>query len=264
MWKKRDKLEKQAPKPNTLKRLFHRGPSQTSNTGLASSGSSLTSASIISNVGGMTSPCTSTNPEPATLNALDSAYSDTIIPIPGKSNPTQASGTIEASLSIPIPITNNAINSIPRILPPPISLQNPIQTPPSLNAEPANSATSSQVVIVPVGNDHPKLWSKAFEMLGDEDQKCILKIQPKGVQPFDYTIKDLLDRTVKIQKKCTESSFKFTFLGKEIFGRDMAGKIFFWLNKFKDVGDIAVNFDPIHAALPWAGFRFLLEVRQNC
>ncbi|CAG9956002.1 unnamed protein product [Clonostachys rosea f. rosea IK726] len=28
--------------------------------------------------------------------------------------------------------------------------------------------------------------------------------------------------------------------------------------KFKEVGDIAVNFDPVHAALPWAAFRFLL------
>jgi ankyrin repeat domain-containing protein 50 len=34
-----------------------------------------------------------------------------------------------------------------------------------------------------------------------------------------------------------------------------------WLNKFKDIGDIAVSFDPIHASLPWAGVRLLLQVR---
>lgn len=41
------------------------------------------------------------------------------------------------------------------------------------------------------------------------------------------------------------------------------GKIVFWLSKFKDVGDIAVNFDPVHASLPWAGIRFLLQVREK-
>jgi hypothetical protein len=29
---------------------------------------------------------------------------------------------------------------------------------------------------------------------------------------------------------------------------------------FKQVGDVAVQYDPAHAALPWAGIRFLLQV----
>ncbi len=36
-----------------------------------------------------------------------------------------------------------------------------------------------------------------------------------------------------------------------------------WLDKFKQVGDVAVNFDPQHAALPWAGIRLLLEVSRE-
>jgi hypothetical protein len=32
------------------------------------------------------------------------------------------------------------------------------------------------------------------------------------------------------------------------------------LRRFKEVGDIAVSFDPTHAALPWAAVRFVLEV----
>lgn len=35
------------------------------------------------------------------------------------------------------------------------------------------------------------------------------------------------------------------------------------LNKFLSVGDIAVNFDPIHAALPWAAVRFVLLVSSS-
>ena len=32
------------------------------------------------------------------------------------------------------------------------------------------------------------------------------------------------------------------------------------MNKFKEVGDIAVQYDPGHAALPWAAIRFFLQV----
>lgn len=40
----------------------------------------------------------------------------------------------------------------------------------------------------------------------------------------------------------------------------MADKLFAWVSKFKAIGDIVVQYDPGHAALPWAGFRFLLQV----
>lgn len=52
-------------------------------------------------------------------------------------------------------------------------------------------------------------------------------------------------------------------MGEEIILRDVAGKALFWLSKFKEVGDIAVNFDPVHASLPWAAVRFLLQVRPG-
>lgn len=43
--------------------------------------------------------------------------------------------------------------------------------------------------------------------------------------------------------------------------RDHAERIVNWLHKFKEVGDIAVQYDPVHAALPWAGVRFLRQVK---
>jgi len=44
---------------------------------------------------------------------------------------------------------------------------------------------------------------------------------------------------------------------------DEADKVMLWLDRFKQVGDIAVNADPIHAGLPWAGIRLLLEVCRD-
>jgi hypothetical protein len=106
------------------------------------------------------------------------------------------------------------------------------------------------------------LWKDAFQKLSSGDQEALggLKISHSAQKPFSETIQELLDLTTKVQDKCQCKSYKFPFKGKEIIMRDVAGKIIFWLNKFKEVGDVAVNFDPVHASLPWAGVRFLLQV----
>ncbi|KAF5538424.1 het-E-1 heterokaryon incompatibility protein [Fusarium napiforme] len=36
-------------------------------------------------------------------------------------------------------------------------------------------------------------------------------------------------------------------------------KIIHWLDKVKGIGDVISSFDPVHAALPWAAFRFALQ-----
>jgi hypothetical protein len=53
----------------------------------------------------------------------------------------------------------------------------------------------------------------------------------------------------------------FTFAGRTVTLKEEADKVVHWLNRFKSVGDVAVNADPVHAGLPWAGIRLLLEVR---
>ncbi|KAI5857243.1 hypothetical protein BZA05DRAFT_332021, partial [Tricharina praecox] len=48
--------------------------------------------------------------------------------------------------------------------------------------------------------------------------------------------------------------------GEEIVMRDIGIKVLLWVDRFKEIGDIIVQYDPGHAALPWAGFRFLLKL----
>jgi ankyrin repeat domain-containing protein 50 len=74
---------------------------------------------------------------------------------------------------------------------------------------------------------------------------------------------ELCRLAVEQKEKCNEKRWKFNFNGQQVILYDVAQKIFYWLQKFKEVGDIAVNFDPVHAALPWATFRFLLQVISN-
>lgn len=48
--------------------------------------------------------------------------------------------------------------------------------------------------------------------------------------------------------------------GSEVKVRDILEKIVFWFRRFEKVGDMVASFDPMHAALPWAGVKFLIEV----
>ena len=61
---------------------------------------------------------------------------------------------------------------------------------------------------------------------------------------------------------CIEKRWKLELNGKEIILTEITDKIIGWIDRFKIVGDIACQFDPVHAALPWAAFRFLLQVRS--
>ena len=48
---------------------------------------------------------------------------------------------------------------------------------------------------------------------------------------------------------------------KPLVLREMLEKIVTCINKFKEVGDNVVQYDPAHAALSWAAVRFVLQVR---
>jgi len=51
--------------------------------------------------------------------------------------------------------------------------------------------------------------------------------------------------------------------GGDVIVRDVVEKIIGWINRFKAVGDQMVQYDPGHAALPWAAVRFLLQAAVN-
>jgi ankyrin repeat domain-containing protein 50 len=52
----------------------------------------------------------------------------------------------------------------------------------------------------------------------------------------------------------------FTICGHTLVLQEKADNIVKWLDRFKQVGDVTSNADPVHVGLPWAGIRFLLEV----
>jgi ankyrin repeat domain-containing protein 50 len=127
------------------------------------------------------------------------------------------------------------------------------------------TAGSSQAIQPSLSLPTPKaqdLWSNALHTLPQDKRQIICSIcsAQTAQRPFSESVKELVSLTRTKQQECEENSYKFHFQGKKIILRDVAEKIVSWLDKFKQVGDAAANFDPVHASLPWAGVRFLLQV----
>lgn len=69
----------------------------------------------------------------------------------------------------------------------------------------------------------------------------------------------LVQETEKSRQICRERRLKFSYRGKEVIVQDVADKLPHWIDRFKNIGNIFVQYNPVHAALPWAGIRFLLQ-----
>ena len=89
------------------------------------------------------------------------------------------------------------------------------------------------------------------------DQK---NIDFDGSEKLDI-LSDLLQATDKSRQECIKKRWRYTRKIEEtVIFVDLFRKIVKGIDLFKQVGDMAVQYDPVHAALPWAGVRFLLQV----
>lgn len=104
------------------------------------------------------------------------------------------------------------------------------------------------------------LWKKAFNTLNEET---------KGILGQTTTHRrDILALVLEVaeERRATSLRKRWKFKrsnGEIIIVRDVLEKIVSWVDKFKTVGDVAAQFDPISVSLPWAAFRFLLTVTVN-
>lgn len=101
------------------------------------------------------------------------------------------------------------------------------------------------------------LWDKAMEALNDEE-KAQLDFQRPDKR---LVLGELLEVIEQKKQLCLQRRWRLRKRnGELVFLRDVLGKIVMWVKKFKEVGDAAVQYDPSHAALPWAGVRLVLQV----
>jgi hypothetical protein len=103
----------------------------------------------------------------------------------------------------------------------------------------------------------PNLWDEALQTLPEEDRSLYSQILAKGTGHRDV-LEDVLNSTLSKKEECKKKRWKVVIKGKTIILRDLLEKMAGWVNKFIAVGDSVVQYDPGHAALPWAAIRFIL------
>ncbi|KAJ5152822.1 uncharacterized protein N7482_009300 [Penicillium canariense] len=114
-----------------------------------------------------------------------------------------------------------------------------------------------------MGSQALSLWSDAAAKLSEADQKLLAFDDASNHDSRSLDVIDKLGQTTnEAYETCIRKRWQIKLPGKQdkIIVRDLLGKITHWIEVFKTVGDQAISFDPGHAALPWAGARFLLQV----
>ncbi|KAL9043407.1 MAG: hypothetical protein Q9214_003406, partial [Letrouitia sp. 1 TL-2023] len=100
-------------------------------------------------------------------------------------------------------------------------------------------------------------WKLALSKLSEEDKLTIDFEYPEKIK----VLSDLHQLTYDAKLECDKKRWRFTRKsGETVIVRDLLGKVIKWVDLFRQVGDVAIQYDPVHAALPWAGVRFLLQV----
>lgn len=73
----------------------------------------------------------------------------------------------------------------------------------------------------------------------------------------------ILTATEDVKDACYQKMWKFQWRGEEVILRDVAEKTIVWVNKFKAMGNMISQCDPVHLAIPWAPIKYIMEVVHN-
>ncbi|OQV00709.1 NACHT domain-containing protein, partial [Cladophialophora immunda] len=100
--------------------------------------------------------------------------------------------------------------------------------------------------------------TRVFLLLSQQDQDTIQQHRVKTTD-VDALVQQVLAAARQKQTRCQETRWTWTFRGHTVTLQEEADNVIKWLDRFKQVGDVASNVDPVHVGLPWAGIRLLLE-----
>lgn len=102
-----------------------------------------------------------------------------------------------------------------------------------------------------------KIWDDAIEQLNDEDRKKV-----NVPEKHDVLLK-LLSLAESKKEDRERRKWRITRKnGEVVIVTDVLQKLVKWVRYFRATGDNMVQYDPGHAAVPWACVRFILEVRS--
>lgn len=94
----------------------------------------------------------------------------------------------------------------------------------------------------------PSLWDMAFDALSDKDKKELSFARGEAHPKASEMVQAVEDKKKECEKK--QWTLYTNKAGEKVLVRDVLSKVCDWLERFKQVGDMAVQFDPAHAAIP--------------
>jgi hypothetical protein len=100
------------------------------------------------------------------------------------------------------------------------------------------------------------LWDTANAKLDPKIRSSLANVNIGNGSVIDAVSKEAVTQ----QKALAAKRWKATIGGREVILRDVFSKIIRWIDHFKAVGDIAVQFNSGAASLPWAAVRLLLQI----
>lgn len=105
-----------------------------------------------------------------------------------------------------------------------------------------------------------KLWDEAVGLLKEEDKQN----GNFGTPEKRAMLVELSEEVKRKKQLCVAKRLKYKRNnGDFVILYDVFEKMAKWIDTFIQIGDVAVQYDPGHAALPWAGVRILLQVRRR-
>ncbi|KAJ9263161.1 hypothetical protein DTO195F2_3139 [Paecilomyces variotii] len=105
------------------------------------------------------------------------------------------------------------------------------------------------------------LWQKAFHSLPEAVRETLDQANDRKLDKLHAALKVAEDkRQLSLKKRWRKRG---PGGGEDIIVRDIMEKIVQWIRRFREIGDTMVQYDPGHAALPWAAVRFLLQSAIN-
>ncbi|OCL12159.1 hypothetical protein AOQ84DRAFT_420820 [Glonium stellatum] len=132
---------------------------------------------------------------------------------------------------------------------------------PSPLRQPLSARTESPTAQETQKDALPDLWGEALRRLSDEERNAVEEffVPQHSSNSTPELLGQVQEAVMQQRDKHEGKRWTIQFNGQQVVLRDKVQKILVWLNKFKETGDIMVNYDPVHLALPWAGIRFLLQ-----
>ncbi|KAF7502845.1 hypothetical protein GJ744_005000 [Endocarpon pusillum] len=168
---------------------------------------------------------------------LSSKQSPSLLAASNSPTPPISVSTPNASSTATVPAASNA-GPVPGS-----STNNPTSVPPS----PPSTFVTAQ------------LLQNALHRLKDEERTTIEKYIPPASIDIQSALQGAINATNNKRQARLDNRWSCTLNGRNVILREKAEKVVHWLDRFKSIGDVVANADPIHIGLPWAGIRLLLE-----